>query len=292
MLRPNINNPLGLFQKDGITHQLVAYFQYNNCAEFGAASKKHLSINRSEYYYHVAPREYLSLPAHELMTYHIKHFFPKDYTRYIGEHGGFGFCFLFKRYDDPIPMRNQKHIARKSQQAVLDYFTGQDKLPLLITDNCFFDFLDNVSLDRERKCDRERNRALTWNDVKRILCDSRQHNPPFEGQPKGDVKPVPEYPEFEQYDMQVMALLKGGFTSFIFKDVEYLMPILPTMALAQNIQNDEFTHGMYTWLFNSESVSITDKILDDIFIIGNVRKNLRENKHFIDSLILHGKTLL
>lgn len=288
MISANRNNPLGLMRVENATYRLVAYFHFNNLEEFTAPSIKGLSLNQSELHWSVDDKpkiHHSSWQTFHAMVRQVKHYFPNTYRRYKGEYGGFGYCFLFEKYEEMLPINMQQYIPRDFKQAVFDYFGANKELPYLITDNCLYQHCKRTFQNEKRS---ERHHTMKIDLVRRLFADPSYNNFNYEGKPTGDViRKTPDYNEVLQEELRTRALLKGGFVQwrFIKKD-SYFIPLLPLLALTEpDFNGEDFQYQSYTWFFEHKQDTKFKTALHDIMIIANIDKFHEEDNEFVKMLI-------
>lgn len=276
-VNPNSKNPLGLMRTiDGKTWQLTAYFHFNDKTEVYSKTKPKLSINRTLDW----PSSKLEFTDEPKINYQLRHFFPRTWKKYRTESAGYGITLLFKRYDDILTLEEAKHVSYADHvQAVADYFSSHDKLPLLITDNVLFDVLNNRLTNG--KLPTKKHTSIDFKQMS-ILLGIREPEKRFVLVEKE--KEV-FYNEFKQEEMQMIALLKGGFVDFNFNEKDYSLPLLPFLALTDlsNCFEHSYEIGLFTWMFD-DTVELEKSIIEDIFIIGDIHPELKNNSDFIKSL--------
>ncbi len=294
MIIANKNNPLGLIRDKNATYRLVAYFYYNNLGEIAAESVNGIAINTSQFTWQ-AEAEPATINEDKWKLWHslrrqIKHYFPTTEKRYIARYIGFGYCFLFEKYEEMLPISMQGNISKNFEQAGLDYFINNNELPLLISELTLYNNIQNLD---ERKRKSEKYRPLTLKDLRRIMADPRTDNRNYENKPVGDViRETPDYNEILQESMQLSALLKGGYYEWKERDNLYFLPLLPLIALTdENCDGEEYTINRHTWFFEQKGKDKFETIINDIFIIANIDIHLKESTSFLNYLIFESKKI-
>lgn len=279
MLIQNKNNPLGLWRERDTTYQLVAYFYFNNFSEIEAESIT--SFNYSSYLFKYntinSDRGLIqNITYKDVMDNQLSHYLPRTSRLYHAFYGGGkdNVVFLFKKYEGLVSFKELKNISSDLQQSVIDYFSDEKKLPLLITENRFMGlYKEELNIKEKGRLDRYKQ-GINYEDVLDIFLDDKYFKHKKIENQKEKVEKVRKvkikfYDEFVQKERQITTLLKGGFVKVNILGHEYSLPKLPMIALAQG-KNDYIDYESYTWFFDNKYKDISCPILSDIFMISNI----------------------
>tara|TARA_Y100001960_G_scaffold334053_1_gene444229 strand:+ start:8150 stop:9055 length:906 start_codon:yes stop_codon:yes gene_type:complete len=281
-IKPNPNNPLGLLNYHGQLFQLVSYFFYDNLLEIRADSV--CSDNSlTEYFYKFGDNaisiepslaEILEKTQHQLSIY-----FPMTYHQYKVFSLNGHYCLLFKVYEDTVSMRDLKNIPKQYQQAMCDYYTANELLPLLVTDNRFHSIYEKKTSDPNSEF--YANEPLNYQKASSLLIENQvaqQNRNKTRWDLMKEREAAKEYNTILQNERQISALLKGGFVEVEYKDKVYSVPKIIIMAMKDpKFTGDSYVWGKYTWFFDYCISETKNSMISDLFLISDLPiKNIND----------------
>ena len=260
-IKPNSNNPKGLFKNQGVLYSVLGFFNYLDNREMYCDMRGDLPDRITPTMYQAKGVAGISIPncypmqidtahAEKLMDAQLKNLNlnPRNCYAY---NFYFQTVFVFKKHVEPVAITDK--FTKDPLQALLDFFEAHDKVPLIMTENAVIKAIA-TSMDKQESP--YQKDIITKDDFYRYL--KRDMKPvavkaaptkTSEELEKERLKELDNTPDFtlcsdyehysKKYEIDLFDLKnrinqqakrKGGFIDFTFKGKVYKIPKLPLIA--------------------------------------------------------------
>ena len=192
---------------------------------------------------------------------------------------GYGYYLVFKLYQKPIDLFNQKVIGKNNFLDVSKNYILKNKfIPLITSPNRAIDILEKNELVKVidlKLFDRIFNKEKLFKQEDALTIIEKENKEFFNQN------------EFNILELKKLACIKGGYIDFKYKDHDYKFALLPLLAVSKNNNNKTFEYDKFTWFFSEIKITSYkgfDKPLTDLFLSSEIELKLINDKTFINEI--------
>lgn len=291
-VKANKKNPLGLFKNpnNGILCRIKGFLNFNAYEKDGLPTIGKLSKGIFDIKSVYSDNKHNEIePVCDVMRSIKYNFLEKD-KDYIF-HAGVGVSIVFTLHQEEVSLKDFRHIAKNPKQAIFDYLSVHENIPLLSNDNRIIgDFIKAMDKNTPQNND-------FWNptfidnkkmeQVFHIGCSEKNARRKFyeESKEKKSLLEIKNF-DYSRELLQKTALLKGGFIEVDINNESYFVPKIPLICYLRAIDNKTFDYDKYTWFFENKENCFETYAINDMLLGSNIPFDLFNDKDKLDILLV------